>query len=291
MYGWWRLSEGVVSPMSRKEAIGFLSDLVLAFVFGVMPLPVAVRWTGWLFCWLGFLYFVLSVFLGRLPLKTRVLTFIVLTLAFVVGFAGPAISQWKAEQAALTAGNLLGGPKEAFRDRRMRYTPWVAIGDSKSVLQMVPNDRNEPYFKPFPDAQFLVRVGRNGPMISTTIRDYRGDLVATVTDNHWKIYPPFCLDKNYTDSAFEVQDDSGHVVFQAVLLPHGGGSGPKGLPGVEVQGEWWDNQGRGVRFLKNPEGDSGEVIPLTPQDQRDYELIRPIFKYPSSEHWGEFSGN
>lgn len=197
---------------------------------------------------------------------------------------------WIKEQAAKNEGNLLGGPSEAFTDGQARATPWLAIGGT--VFLMTPNAGQVPYLKPFYDSQFEVEWGKKGPLISTAVRDYHGNLVAQITNNHWQVFPRFCLDKNYTNNTLEVKDDSGHVVLQVILLAHGGGPGPKGIPGVELQGEWWNNEGKGVRLIKRSVGDHGaDILPLTVQNQHENELITPICEYPSSEHWQQCSSN
>jgi hypothetical protein len=94
------------------------------------------------------------------------------------------------------------------------------------------------------------------------------------------VYPPYCLDKNRTDLAFEIKDSSGHILLQIQIV-----GGP---PRVQVQGEWWSNESRGVRIVKTKDGERGEMIPLLPQMQHNDELIQNMFEYPSKEHLGEY---
>jgi hypothetical protein len=181
------------------------------------------------------------------------------------------------EMAAALEGDLRGAT-EVFDDGKLRITPMVQIGTTETILMLIPSNQLEPYFKPFPDAEFRVEFGRRGPVVSTTVRDSGGHIIATINKNHWRVYPPFCQEKNYTEDALEILDSSLHVVLQVKLL----------LDRVQVQGEWWDNQGHGIRISKSPDPKRGQVAPLGPQIKRNEALIQHMFKYPSKYHWQEF---
>jgi hypothetical protein len=163
----------------------------------------------------------------------------------------------------------LRGAGLTFNDGRARMTPWVQIADTGPTFIMVPSKPGEPtppYFNPFPDSEFRTEFGKKGPLVSTTVRDSEGHIVAII-------------DKN----AFEVLDSSLHVVLQLRILKDR----------VQVQGEWWDNQGHGLRMVKplKPTKEVGAlVMPLGPGNKKNDSLIKPIFKYPSKHHWHEFVG-
>jgi hypothetical protein len=188
----------------------------------------------------------------------------------------PSDSQRREEMAAALEGDLRGAG-EVFDDGKLRITPLVQIGTTESIFMLIPSNQLEPYFKPFRDVEFRVEFGRRGPVVSTTVRDSGGHIVATLNKNHWRVYPPFCQEKNYTEDALEILDSSLHVVLQVKLL----------LDRVQVQGEWWDNQGHGQRISKSPDPKRGQVAPLGPQIKRNEALIQPMFKYPSKHHWQE----
>ena len=189
----------------------------------------------------------------------------------------PSDSQRREELAAAVEGDLRG-VGEVFDDGKLRITPMVQIGTTASILMLIPSNQLEPFFKPFPDAEFRVEYGRRGPMVNTTVRDSDGHIVATINKNHWRVYPPFCQEKNYTENALEILDGSLHVVLQLKLLPDR----------VQVQGEWWDNQGHGLRISKSPDPKRGQVTSLSAQIKRNEAFIKPMFKYPSKHHWQEF---
>jgi hypothetical protein len=174
-------------------------------------------------------------------------------------------------------GDLLGAG-EVFSDGQLRAAPMVQIGATESTFVMIPSEKLQPYFKPFSDAEFRVEYGIHGPMVSTTIRDSEGHIVASVDKNHWKVYPPFCQEVNYTKEALEILDSSLHVVLQVRLFSDR----------VQVQGEWWDNQGHGLRISASTDPKRGQVAPLGPQMKRNEALIAPMFKYPSKNFQGQF---
>jgi hypothetical protein len=145
-------------------------------------------------------------------------------------------AQWRGKMAAALEGDLRGAG-EIFTDGKVRGVPGIEMGDGGSFLWMLPPKPGQPvqpYFVPFPDAEFRTEYGKAGPLVSTTIRDGDGHIVAVMDSNHWNVYLPYCSDKNYTDDALEILDASFHVVLQIKIYPNV----------VQVQGEWWDNQGR-----------------------------------------------
>jgi len=266
------------AKMSDKERFAFISDLILAFVFGAVSMPVIYRWIGWLFCWCALIYILQNsiVPINGFPRRTRFSGLVILTIAFILIFRTTVISMWREEQASLIERDLIGAGQMSS-DGQQRMVPEVQVGDTESSIIPEPGFEG-PFFKPFPDAEFIVKYGRKGPLVSTTIRDSESHVVATIDNNHWKVFPPFCPDKNYTKTSLEILNDSFHVVFQLRIFPDR----------VHVQGEWWDNEGHGFRFSASPDHIHGLVSRLGPQVKKNEGLISPIFMYPSSLYWGEF---
>jgi hypothetical protein len=270
-------------PRKIKELTGFLVGLLLTAFFGVAPFPVTVKWIGWLGCFCILLFIVQSAIdsIHERPLKTRVLAGGALVAIFIISFWSSARAMWIEEKSAVLTGDLLGGSSQTFADNITRMIPILQIGNDKkpSGIIMLPKSSQEiePYFEFFRDSIVKLEPGKRGPIVSTVVRDRFGNKVVEIEKNHWRVYPPYCSDKNYTDSALEVLDNSGHVLLQLRIFPYY----------VLVNGEWWDNEGHGRRIVPVPEG-GALVIPLGPMVQHNELLIKPVFKYPSSEHWGEF---
>ena len=126
----------------------------------------------------------------------------------------------------------------------------------------------------------MIEQGRKVTEITTTVRDRNGNLVLNIAKSHWTVFPKFYSDKNYTKDSLEVMDNAGHVIFQVRLV---GGI-------VRLQGEWWDDQGKGLRIVKAKgiPKDGGLFIPLDQYNQYNDRLIDRIFQYPSKDHWGEY---
>lgn len=274
-----RLQELVRAESKTNKLTLLLLDVIFLLVPFVFTLPVIVRWFLWFLCWTAFVLLVQVHFGIPKKIPLRLLITLGLSGIFLVSFYSLARGQWCEEKSALPEGNLIGAGGTHYSNLA---TPWVQIGDSETKFIMAPQATIQPYFKPFPDAEFLVEGGSKGPLISTTVRDRLGNLVVEIKRSHWRVYPPYCSDKNYSKYAFEAKDSSGHVLLQIRLVPP---------MWIQVQGEWWNNEGKGIRILKSKDGVHGEVIPLGSQNQHNDELIQPIFKYPSKEHWGEFEKN
>ena len=128
------------------------------------------------------------------------------------------------------------------------------------------------------DAGLAISRGPKGLEISTPVIDNQGNLVAEIVSNHWKVYPP-CSDKNYTKNSLEIKDRAGHVVLQVTLYRNK----------IQLQGEWHTSLGQGERLESVP-GYGGITLWLKPEDEKKFPfLIKPMFAYPSSQHWGELA--
>jgi hypothetical protein len=106
-------------------------------------------------------------------------------------------------------------------------------------------------------------------------------------DNHWTVSKSQSAvwDKNYTSNALEVKDGRGRVVLQVIMLPDR----------VQIQGEWWHEDGNGGRIVRPFPSDPVKTGPvfvmMTPLFHTDEPHIEPIVKYPSKNHFGEFDEN
>lgn len=116
--------------------------------------------------------------------------------------------------------------------------------------------------------------------VTTRIYDEKGEIIADLVENEWKISPYKSFDRNYTNNALEVLDNSGNVVLQVVLL----------ADRIQLQGEW-RGAGGSLRLVaaKDSQGDPVGQFVLSPPGPipLDAAKIEPIFRYPSDTHFGE----
>jgi hypothetical protein len=127
------------------------------------------------------------------------------------------------------------------------------------------------------DAGLLITRGPKGLELTTPVIDGQGNRVGEIVSNHWKVYPPYCSDKNYNKHSIEIRDRTGHVVLQVTLYRNK----------IQLQGEWHTSLGQGERLESVP-GLGGITFWLKPEDEKKFPfLIKPMFVYPSSHHWGE----
>lgn len=115
-------------------------------------------------------------------------------------------------------------------------------------------------------------------LVSTTIRDAKGEMVAELRNNEWQTNKNSIFDRNYTDNALEVRDQNGKVALQVV---HFGDT--IHLAGIFRCRSGWTNV-----FCPVPEG--GAVIDIKPPGQEPQHSITPIFEYPSELHFGSCPG-
>jgi hypothetical protein len=117
------------------------------------------------------------------------------------------------------------------------------------------------------------------------VRDNTGQLIAEIKDNVWTIFPPAVMDKNSTTDSLEVRDRRGYVVLQVVLTANY----------VQVEGEWWRDDGMGMRIVRPFPYDPVHVGPMIVLHREgmppmpDEPHIEPMFMYPSSEYLGRLA--
>jgi hypothetical protein len=182
-------------------------------------------------------------------------------VAIVWAFSYPYIhAVYRTQRAALTEG-VLHTPSDG-KDHS-KDPPTFQLGESFRVTMDNPK-MGGTVIQRWAGNVTMFRRG-NEILVSTTVKDKEGHLIVEVRDNHWKVpNKETSWDKNYTDNALEVRDAQGRVVLQMRLLPDR----------VQFQAEWADRANHAVQ---------------TEHFSEEWG-IAPMFKYPSSEHWGEFSG-
>jgi hypothetical protein len=207
--------------------------------------------------------------------RSMILGEIALAIACVYGLWRLVLrDQYRTQRAAETEGDL-----EPVGDNKSSGDVAIQIGQTGPILQSSNGFQGiSPMFQFAYDAGLRVaRIGGGGLEITTPVRDRAGNLVAEIESNHWKVYPPYCADKNYDKHRLEVKDGGGHVVLQITLL----------ADRVQLQGEWRNQFGRGVRFSEI-NGRAAYTLWSNPQQEQQYEALIPaMFRYPSSGHWEE----
>lgn len=139
--------------------------------------------------------------------------------------------------------------------------PIVELGKSRLVWKGEPD---KPIFDLAGEPLFL-RLADGEALLSVVIRDEHGAVLATISDNEWFVAPSKALDRNFNENSLEVVDFKGDIVFQVQL------DGAH----ARLAGRFYSKEGGPVfiePWLHAVQGRRGS-----------------LFKYPSSEHYGELS--
>lgn len=172
-------------------------------------------------------------------------------------------------------GQLKSEKKVIFSPKENIY-PEVEIGDSTSGF-MFASPKGEPLFRIAEDIK--IEIGKGELKLSTKIRNKNGHIIAEIVNNEWKISPPetgIIWDRNYSKDAVEVRDPNGDIVLQVRLVGHK----------IQFQARLYDKDGNKIDFVSiGPK--KGCIIGANLQNLK----IRPIFRYPSELHLGEFVEN
>jgi len=156
--------------------------------------------------------------------------------------------------------------------------PKIELGDGGTIFSFA-GPQGQPLFKIFNDNSLTIILDRGQVKVSTIIRDKSGSAVAELINNEWKVNRNCAFDRNYSNDALEVKDNTGDIVLQVKVLQDR----------IQFQGKFYDNRGNGVAFGKHESGQGG-IIEQTGTGHPNLELkIEPIFLYPSENHLGEFA--
>lgn len=187
--------------------------------------------------------------------------------------------QEEKEVVQAMSGQLQSNNKMAHSLSGEIYTQ-LEIGDSDTVFVLGPQASD--IFGLFRDSDFKLDFKNGKFLVSMKIRDQKGNIIAELTENEWSVNKNNSCDRNYSDRALEVKDQSGDIVLQMKF--------DENIGRVQIQAKTYDKNGRGFSIGKGngPDGPGGH-IEITGSEHPELKLkIEPLFKYPSALHFGEF---
>ncbi|MHC4702332.1 MAG: hypothetical protein ACYTFQ_17330, partial [Planctomycetota bacterium] len=115
------------------------------------------------------------------------------------------------------------------------------------------------------------RIENDRVYVSADIRDPTGSIIAQIKNNEWQVNQNNIFDRNYTRNSVEVVDQEGQVVLQVVLV--------KDV--IQVQARFYNSEGKVYTIYGDPQMGGGAIS--FGAEVR----IRPMFRYPSQDHFGE----
>ncbi len=248
---------GVATPDYLQARVAFT---IAAVAFGSMTVVWAIR--------------------SNEPRWWRVLAPVLVGLVVFVAYPAAMRWTWVAErEKPENVGSLVAS-------KTLERADVVFSADASSPLLLEIGDSGATFGYSGPQGQPLFRfIGASDLLIeridgrlcfSTKIRDRDGRLVAELVRNDWKVSTT-AWDRNYDDNALEVIDPYGNVALQIQVLPDR----------IRLQGEWWDDKGGGMRFVKSADAKhpGAFIVPLTRSDYRAEPHIERMFVYPSDKNF------
>jgi len=251
---------------------------IALFPLGVPSMTVGWMVAVWLLAWgvgLNLLYSVIP-WLNKLPLFIRITTAIGIS-AFAMAIAyTPAIIAWREEQAAKLTGHLYSLRNGVRQDRVSVY-----LGPQSKTALVWGGPPDSPMFSISTNNLQVKQNDAGDVIINTTVTDRNGNLIVEIINNEWRVSNE-AWEKNYTKNALEVKDSRGRIVLQVRLF----------TSSIELQGEWWDEDGNGARIVEAPEKSTGAYfIKMSKQYHPDEPAIKEIFKYPSRNYFGQYANS
>jgi hypothetical protein len=247
------------SPFRRRRDFAFLA---LTFTFGIIANFIFSKVEIAAAFWVLMLWAFADLMCTTRPLAaissiTRRSIAAVVVIVALYASSPLLYQQYRVQHAALTSGDL----RTSIRDGldHSNIPPSLKMGGTQ-LTWIGPN--GQPMLKQWSD-KVTIRREHNEVKLSTTVRDKNNNLIVKISDNHWEVSPEKtqCWDKNYTDDSLEVMDGRGRVVLQVRVLQDS----------VQLQVEWPDH--------------NNTLVLQGMYDETDG--IRPMFRYPSADHWGE----
>jgi hypothetical protein len=105
----------------------------------------------------------------------------------------------------------------------------IEIGDSTTRFSFM-GPQGGSFIKFAENYELKIELVDGQTKVSTQIRNKKGQLVAELIRNEWKVAPPpKTWDRNYNKNTLEVKDETGNIVLQVRALPDR----------IQIQGEWW----------------------------------------------------
>ncbi len=259
-----RMAENIATAMQernpirrRRDAIASVVNLAVGIGVNFLSSRAEIAAVFWFLTLCFAADFLCS--LGRLSWLYGIRRWSIDALVVMIGCAASTpflLGQYRSQHAALTSGVLhpIGDGKDHSHE-----PPVLQVGGARFAWA---GPEGQPMLKVWRNKLTIRRVG-NELKLSITVRDSQENLIAEIVDNRWTVNPSksACWDKNYDDDSLEVKDGRGRVVLQVRVLPES----------IQLQVEFPDHNDRLI--------EDGQYS--------DEDGIRPRFRYPSSEHWGE----
>jgi hypothetical protein len=151
---------------------------------------------------------------------------------------------------------------------------YLSVGTARFVI----DDPSGVFLRDHDDPLITMRLENGRLLVSATIRDARGDLVAELQDNEWSVNRNGMFDRNYTRHAVEVRDNQGHVALQVVSFDD-----TIHIAGVlQCRNRW--------RAVLAPDGSEGALVEFVPPDAEPSHRIPAICRYPSESNFAVCPG-
>jgi len=185
--------------------------------------------------------------------------------------------QQKEKEVTRYAGVLEGKPITILSASQQAY-PKLQLGNSKSIL-VWQGPQGEPIMEVFDESGITIWVEKNAIKVSTKIRNSKGELIAELIGNEWKVKSGKIWDRNYRENALEIIGEAGDVILQVMLEEDV----------LRFAAKMYGSAGQGVGLgsAEDPKLGVVGVIEVRPPGQPLELVIEPIFKYPSELHLGE----
>jgi hypothetical protein len=134
------------------------------------------------------------------------------------------------------------------------------------------------------DCELKVETVNSETKVSMVLLDAGANVIAKLVRNDWDWGGrPVSFDRNYNKDSIEVQDNSGHIVLQLAVLQDR----------VRLQLVCFRKNGNRaymIQFKQHPTGARDALVSFNNTAKDDLaEVIKPLFRYPSSLHFGELN--
>ena len=131
-------------------------------------------------------------------------------------------------------GKLIAKKRKVLLSQQTEQYPALEIGNSGSILVQT-GKPGTPLFS-FKGGNLLIVRENEYVKVSVKLFNSKGDLLAELIDNEWKVNQSQTWDRNYSANALEVKNSSGKIILQIKVLQDR----------IQIQTILWGGDGYGL---------------------------------------------
>jgi hypothetical protein len=191
------------------------------------------------------------------------------------------------QEATETYAGVLESESKIPKSPDQTFVPKLEIANTGTLIWLDGGYAAKFIHELLKDNNFEAVIEEGRLLVTMTIIDKDGEIVAEIVRNEWTVNPHNSFNRNYSTDSLEVKDPQEDLILQLRLV----------ADRVQIQGRFYRSKSKlygiekviGAKIVDEYEEDEWVSISLITEDFPAKLKIRPMFKYPSELHLGELA--